>query len=87
MVRPIVVIEMPVMVVAIPGAASSAASYWVFAASWGTILRHRQRNPTDEQRGDDREAFYGSHCCTPELLEATHPGRATNAFMRLLVPE
>lgn len=41
MVRPIVVIHMPVMVVAIAGPAGSAASYGVFAAGGKTILRHR----------------------------------------------
>jgi hypothetical protein len=55
MVRPIIVIEMPVMVVAIAiGTTGSAASHRVFAARWETILRHRQRSATDEQR-DDRE--------------------------------
>ena len=37
----------------------SAAGHRVFAARSRTILRHRQRNPTDEQRGDDRKTFLG----------------------------
>jgi hypothetical protein len=73
MVRPIVVIQMLVMVVAVAGTPGSAASYGVFAACGKTILRHRDRNPTDEQRGDDRETFQGIHCCPPELPGATHP--------------
>ena len=57
MVRPIIVIQMALMVVAVAGPAGSTASYRVFAACWETILRHRERNPSNEQRRDDRNAF------------------------------
>ena len=58
-----VVIQMPVAV-AVEAAigtttTGSAAGHRVFAARSRTILRHRQRNPTDEQRGDDRKTFLG----------------------------
>ena len=43
--------------VAMAGTTGSAASYRVFAASWETILRHRERNPSNEQRRGDRNAF------------------------------
>jgi hypothetical protein len=35
----------------------SAASHRVFAARSRTILRYRERNPTNEQRSDDCKTF------------------------------
>ena len=54
---------------------SGAATYRRFAARCGTILRHRQRSATDEQR-DNRETFHFN-----SMLEPHSPGLADeNSF-------
>jgi hypothetical protein len=42
---------------------SGAAAYRRLTAGCGTVLRHRQRSATDEQR-DDRETFHCGHNLT-----------------------
>jgi hypothetical protein len=54
---------------------SGATGYSRFTARCGTILRHRQRSATDEQR-DDRETFNGGHFFT-SMLEPLSPGLST----------
>jgi hypothetical protein len=54
------------------GTTGSAASYRMFAARWETVLGHRRRSTSDEQRSDNREVFQHAH----HLLQnahATHP--------------
>ena len=51
---------------------ASAASYWMFAARWQTVLGHRQRSTSDEQRSDNREIFQHGHHVL-QNAHATHP--------------
>jgi hypothetical protein len=59
---------------------SGATSYSRFTARRGTILRHRQRSATDEQR-DDRETFHGGHFLPP-FLSRTHPDNHMRTLSR-----
>src|SRR5262249_1307847 len=81
-VRLIVAIQAPVGPVHVAGSATiptviwttgSAASHRVFAARCRTILRQRQRSPTRQQRGHNRERLQGCQVRTRSTHNAYSP--------------
>ena len=72
------IIQMPVAVAveAVVGTTTTSrtTSHRVFAARWETVLGHRQRSTSDEQRGDNREIFQHSHHVL-QNTHATHPDK------------